>query len=134
MYRSKNAGESWIDISKGLPSRFGFPIIVHPHEKETIYVVPENGAEQRYVCNEALTVYRSRNGGKTWQKLTKGLPQKKCFVQVLRQASCADRCEESGVYIGTNSGHLYYSRNGGDSWELLAQHLPPILALEAAVV
>ena len=131
VYRSTNAAEKWDDISKGLPSRFGFPMIVHPHEKETVYVVPENGAERRYVCDAKLTVYRSHNGGKSWQKLTRGLPQKNCYAQVLRQASAADMCDDPGLYLGTNTGEIFFSRNGGDSWELIQQHLPPILSLEA---
>jgi hypothetical protein len=133
-YASKNAAASWSDISKGLPSRFGFPMVVHPHEAETLYVVPENGAEKRYVCDAKLTVYRSRNGGKSWQALTHGLPQKNCYTQTLRQASTADTCDEAGIYIGTTSGEIFYSRDGGDKWELLAAHLPPVLSLEAAVV
>lgn len=133
VYASKDAAATWDDVSKGLPSRFGFPMVVHPHESETIYVVPEYGAEKRYVCDAKLTVWRSRNGGKSWQALTKGLPQKNCYTQTLRQASTADTCDEAGIYVGTTNGEIFYSRNGGDSWDLLAAHLPPVLSLEAAV-
>lgn len=134
VYRSKDAGADWIDISKGLPSRFGFASVLHPHEAETFYVVSEISPERRYVCDGALTVYRTRDGGKSWRKLTKGLPQKNAYTQVLRHAATADSCEEVGIYVGTTSGSVFYSRNGGNSWELLVEHLAPIMSLQAAVV
>ena len=134
VYRSDNRGESWTDISKGLPSRFGFPIVVHPHDTQTIYVLPENGAEARYVCGGKFVVYRSRNGGRSWLKLTKGLPQKNCFANVLRHAATADACDDAGIYVGTGSGEIFYSRNAGNAWDVLASRLPTILSLEAAVV
>ena len=134
VYRSRDGGESWQDISKGLPSRFGFALAVHPHQPETIYVVPEIGPERRYVFDAELNVYRSRDGGKSWRKLTKGLPRKNTYTQVLRHGSSTDTCEDAGVYIGTTSGEIFYSRNSGDSWELLQAHFPTILSLHAAVV
>ena len=134
VYRSRDAAQNWEDISKGLPSRFGFPMAIHPHEPQTIYVVPEISPEYRYVCDGKLAVYRSRNGGETWQRLTRGLPQKHVYTQVLRHATTTDVCNDAGVYLGTTGGEIFFSRNAGDSWELLRAHLPPVLSLEAAVV
>jgi photosystem II stability/assembly factor-like uncharacterized protein len=134
VYGTTDGAGTWNDLSRGLPSRFGFPLIAHPHEQETIYVIPENGAERRYVCDAKLTVYRSRNRGRSWRKLTRGLPQKNCYAQVLRQAGAADTRDEAGLYFGTNTGEIFFSRDAGDSWDLLAAHLPPVLSLETAVV
>ncbi len=134
IYRSDDAAANWKDISKGLPSRFGFPIATHPHDSGTIYVVPEIGAEQRYVPDGRFCVWRSRNGGRTWQKLTRGLPQQHAYLHVMRQATATDALDEAGVYVGTTGGAIFYSRNSGDSWELLHDHLPAILSLEASVV
>lgn len=134
VYRSRDAAETWEDVSEGLPSRFGFPMSVHPHEPETLYVVPEVSPEYRYVCDGRLTVWRSRNGGRSWQRLTRGLPQKQVFTAVLRHATATDTCDDVGIYLGTTSGEIYCSRNAGDSWELLHAYLPPVLSLEAAVV
>jgi photosystem II stability/assembly factor-like uncharacterized protein len=134
VYRSENAAEDWKDISKGLPSRFGFPMCVHPHEPKTIYVVPEIGAEKRYVPDGRFSVWRSRDGGRKWQELTRGLPQEHAYLQVLRDSATTDSCEEAGVYMGTNTGEIFYSRDSGDSWNLLHAHLPAVMSLEAYVV
>ena len=134
VYRSRNGGADWEDISEGLPSRFGFPMAAHPHEPETLFVVPEVGPEARYVCDGRLTVYRTKNGGKAWRKLTRGLPQKNAYIQVLRHAMQTDTCDNPAVYFGTTSGELYYSLNNGDSWQLLQTHLPRIYSVEAVVV
>ena len=131
VYRSRNGGANWEDISEGLPSRFGFPMAAHPHEPETLFVVPEVGPEARYVCDGRLTVYRTKNGGKAWRKLTRGLPQKNAYIQVLRHAMQTDTCDNPAVYFGTTSGELYYSLNNGDSWQLLQAHLPRIYSVEA---
>lgn len=133
-YRSDDATASWTDIAEGLPSRFGFPIVAHPHESGTIYVVPEVADQCRVTPEGRLGVFRSRNGGRSWQRLTRGLPQQNAWVAIMRHAACADACEEAGIYVGTSGGALFYSRNSGDSWELLEANLPPILSLEAAVV
>ena len=106
---------------------------IHPHDPETIYVVPEIGPEKRFVCDERLGIFRSRNGGKNWQRMTKGLPQKNVFTQVLRHAASADSCDPAGIYVGTIGGEIFYSRNEGDSWHVLAAQLPPILSVEASV-
>ncbi len=134
MYRSDDAAASWKGISKGLPSRFGFPIVTHPHESGTIYVVPENGAERRYVPGGQFRVWRSRNGGKTWQALSRGLPQKHAYIHVMRQAAGADTLDVPGIYVGTVGGELFYSPNEGSSWKLMHNHLPAILSVAVSVV
>ena len=135
VYRSKDAGATWEDIGdKKLPSRFGFAIAVDPHEVSTVYTVPEDSAERRYVMDAKLTVYRSRNGGGKWEKLTNGLPQKNAYTQVLRHAMTTDGADKTGVYVGTTSGEIFYSRNGGDKWELMQSSFPSVVSLHAALV
>jgi hypothetical protein len=134
IYRSDNAGEDWIDIGEGrLPTRFGFPIAVDPNDPRTIYVVPEESDEYHMSVDGHLAVWRSRDAGESWERLTNGLPER-AYVDVLREAMATDSLDQSGLYIGTNTGQLFYSRNGGDAWELLADYLPPILSVEAAVI
>ena len=134
VYRSDNMGEDWIDIGEGkLPSRFGFPVAVHPTDPNTVYVVLEESDEYRMSVDGRFAVWRSRDAGDSWQRLTNGLPER-AHVDVLREAMAIDTFEDAGIYIGTNTGQLLYSRNSGDSWELLADFLPPIQSVEAAVV
>jgi len=134
VYRSDNAGEDWIDIGEDkLPSRFGFPIAVHPTDPNTIYVVLEETDEYHMSIDGELAVWRSKNAGDSWEKITKGLPER-AYVDVLREAMSTDTFEDAGIYMGTNTGQLFYSRDSGDSWELLADFLPPIQSVEAAVV
>ena len=134
VWRSRDAGESWENITLGLPSSFGFPIVIHPREPETIYVLPLVGAEMRCPPEGKLRVYRSRDGGSTWAPLIEGLPQEQAYVTVYRDAMATDGADPAGLYFGTTGGHLYYSRDEGDHWEALATTLPPILSVEAAVV
>ena len=134
MYRSRDGGDTWEDIGEGrLPSRFGFPIILHPHDPDTVYVVPEESDEFRVSPEGAFAVWRSRNGGESWEKLTRGLPER-AYLVALREATCADTLDETGIYVGTSTGQIFASRDGGDNWYLLADYLPPIYSLEAAVV
>jgi len=133
-YRSDDGGASWTDIARGLSSRFGFPIVAHPHDSGTIYVVPEKDAQYRFTPEGRLGIFRSKNGGRSWQRLTRGLPQSNAWVALMRHAACADACDEAGVYVGTSGGAIYSSRNSSDSWDVLAANLPPILSLEAVVV
>ena len=134
VYRSDSAGESWSDISRGLPSRFGFPIAVHPREPKTIWVLPLVSAEMRACPGGSLAVYRSRNAGRSWQKQNRGLPARNAFLTILREAMSTDACDPAGVYFGTETGQLFYSRDEGRRWHLLADFLPPILSVEAAIV
>ena len=134
VYRSESAGENWTDISKGLLSRFGFPMVAHPRESKTIWVVPHIGAEFRVCPQGALAVYRSTNAGRSWSKQARGLPARDTYVTVLREAMSSDTLDPAGVYFGTQTGQLYYSRDEGRQWSLLAGSLPQIFSVEAAVV
>lgn len=134
IYRSDNYGDDWIDIGDGkLPTRFGFPIAVHPHDPKTIYVVPEESEEFHISVDGQMAIWRSRDEGSTWQKLTNGLPQS-AQVNVLRDAMATDTLDDAGIYAGTNTGQLFYSRDAGDTWEILADFLPPIVSVETAVI
>ena len=129
--RSDDGGESWHEVSGNLPSDFGFPIDVHAHEPNTIYVVPITSDSEHYPPEGKLRVYRSRTGGHEWEALTKGLPQRDCYVNVLRDAMAVDSLDACGVYFGTTGGQVYASANAGDSWTPIVQHLPPVLSVEA---
>jgi len=128
--RSDDAGANWTEVSGNLPSDFGFPIVVHTHEPETIYVVPILSDSQHFPPEGKLRVYRSRSGGKEWEALTRGLPQSNCYVNILRDAMAVDAMDPCGVYFGTTGGQLYGSSNEGDSWQTIAGHLPAILSVE----
>ncbi|MDR5683522.1 MAG: exo-alpha-sialidase [Armatimonadota bacterium] len=131
VYRSDDAGESWRDVSGDLPSNFGFPIAVHPHEPDTVYVVPIASDEEHYPPEGALRVYRSRDGGGNWEPLTRGLPDQHCYVNVLRDAMATDRLDPCGVYFGTTGGQVYGSSDGGETWNLIVGYLPAVLSVEA---
>ena len=128
--RSDDAGESWHEVSGNLPSDFGFPIEVHPHEPDTIYVVPIKSDSEHYPPDGKLRVYRSRTGGNEWEALTDGLPQSDCYVNVLRDAMAVDSLESCGVYFGTTGGQVYASANSGDSWTPIVRDLPSVLSVE----
>lgn len=128
--RTDNAGDEWHEVSGNLPSDFGFVIDVHAHEPETIYVVPIKSDSEHYPPEGKLRVYRSRTGGNEWEALTKGLPQKDCYVNVLRDAMAVDRMDPCGVYFGTTGGQVYVSADGGDSWQAIVHDLPAVLSVE----
>ena len=128
--RSDDAGESWHEVSGNLPSDFGFPIDVHAHEPETIYVVPIESDSLHYPPEGRLRVYRSRSGGNEWEALTHGLPQKDCYVNVLREAMAVDSLDSCGIYFGTTGGQVYASPDGGDHWTAIARDLPAVLSVE----
>jgi hypothetical protein len=133
VYRSDNCGDDWVDIGDGkLPSRFGFPIAVHPHDPDIVYVVLEESDEYHMSVDGKFAVWRSRDGGGSWVRLTNGLPAI-AYLNVLREAMALDTLEQAGVYVGTNTGQLFYSRDGGDSWQVLADYLPPVLSVETVV-
>jgi len=132
VYRAEFTGKEWVDISKGLPTRFGFALAVPAAEKQTLFTIPIDSAEHRFVPQGQLRVGRSRNGEKTWQLLTKGLPQSNAFVIILREAMTSDDRDPAGVYFGTSTGSLFYTRDAGDSWHVLADHLQPIYSVSAA--
>ncbi len=128
--RSDNAGDSWQEISGNLPTDFGFVIDVHAHEPETIYVVPINRDSEHFVPEGKLRVFRSRTGGNEWEPLTKGLPQRDCYVNVLRDAMAVDSLDKCGVYFGTSGGQVYASADAGDSWAPIVRDLPAVLSVE----
>jgi photosystem II stability/assembly factor-like uncharacterized protein len=128
--RSDDAGESWQEISGNLPTDFGFPIDVHAHEPETIYVIPIKSDSEHYPPDGKLRVYRSRTGGNEWEALTKGLPQHDCYVNVLRDAMSVDSLDPCGLYFGTTGGQVYASANAGDNWTPIVRDLPPVLSVE----
>jgi photosystem II stability/assembly factor-like uncharacterized protein len=128
--RSDDAGESWREVSGNLPTDFGFPIEVHAHEPETVYVVPIKSDSEHYPPEGKLRVYRSRTGGNEWEPLTKGLPQRNCYVNVLRDATAVDALDPCGIYFGTTGGQVYASADGGDSWAAAVRDLPPVLSVE----
>ena len=134
VYRTENAGEEWIDISEGLPSRFGFGLAVHPHDGDTIYVCPEESDQNRITPDGALRVFRSRDRGGSWKALTNGLPQDHAYQLVLRAAMTTDSLDPAGVYLGTQGGQVLASRDEGDRWEALFPWLPPVYSLKTAVV
>jgi photosystem II stability/assembly factor-like uncharacterized protein len=129
--RSDNAGDSWIEVSGNLPTDFGFPIDVHAHEPETIYVVPIKSDSEHYPPDGRLRVYRSRTGGNEWEALTNGLPQSNCYVNVLRDAMSVDSLDKCGIYFGTSGGQVYGSADAGDTWSAIVRDLPPVVSVEA---
>lgn len=128
--RSDNAGDQWNEVSGNLPTDFGFPIDVNFNEPETIYVVPITSDSLHYPPDGKLRVYRSKTGGNEWEALTKGLPQKDCYVNVFRDAMAVDHLDQSGIYFGTTGGQVYCSPDGGDNWTTIAAHLPAVLSVE----
>ncbi|OAI52004.1 hypothetical protein AYO44_16790, partial [Planctomycetaceae bacterium SCGC AG-212-F19] len=134
VFRSDNAGDSWQEVRGNLPTDFGFPIDVHAHEPETIYVVPIHPELGRVPPDAKLRVYRSRTGGNQWEALTKGLPQENCYVNVLREAMAVDPMKPCGVYFGTTGGQVYASADAGDSWSAIVRDLPAVLSVEAQVL
>lgn len=128
--RTDNAGDSWNEVSGNLPSDFGFPIDVHAHEPETVYVVPIKSDSEHFPPDGKLRVCRSRTGGNEWELLTNGLPHKDCYVNVLRDAMSVDSLDPCGVYFGTTGGQVYVSADGGDMWSSIVRDLPAVLSVE----
>jgi photosystem II stability/assembly factor-like uncharacterized protein len=143
LYRSDNWGDSWSDIAKGVPSDFGFAMAMHPHDPNTVYVIPMDGFREKGDPQEApptccaegkLRVYRTRDAGESWEAMTNGLPQENVYETVLRDGMDTDDHEAAGVYFGTRSGKVYASADNGGSWKLVRDGLPPVVCVKAAVV
>ncbi|MFO0810108.1 MAG: hypothetical protein U0746_15925 [Gemmataceae bacterium] len=128
--RSDDAGDTWKDVGGNLPTDFGFPIDVHAHEPETVYVVPIKSDSEHYPPDGKLRVYRSKTGGNEWEALTNGLPQENCYINVLRDAMAVDSLDSCGIYFGTTGGQVYCSPDGGNRWSAIASHLPAVVSVE----
>lgn len=131
-YRSDDHGDTWTEITAGLPSDFGYALAVDPSDPDTLFVIPEESSQMRAAVDGRLRVYRSRDGGRAWQPLTRGLPQEHAYVTVLREAMTTDTRLPCGVYFGTSGGHLFASRDAGVSWQVIAGFLPRILSVRAS--
>jgi serine/threonine protein kinase/photosystem II stability/assembly factor-like uncharacterized protein len=134
LYRSDDCAESWTDIGNGVPSDFGFPIVMHPRNPECAYVVPVESDEFRCSCDGRLRVYRTRNAGASWEPLARGLPQKGAYETVLRDAMTADSINPTGIYFGTRSGQLFGSSDEGRTWEMIHAGLPAVVCVRSVVI
>lgn len=132
VYRSDDAGDSWIEITSGLPSDFGYALAVDPADADVAYVIPEESSHMRTTVGGRLRVYRTSDAGASWTALTHGLPQEHAYVSILRDAMCNDGHDPVGIYFGTSSGHLFASRDGGARWSLVAGYLPRVLSVTAS--
>jgi photosystem II stability/assembly factor-like uncharacterized protein len=134
LYRSDDWGDSWTDIANGVPSDFGFAMEMHPHDPDTVYIVPLESDGFRCVPEAKMRVYRTRDAGASWQPLADGLPQEEAYETVLRDAMCTDGHPRAGIYFGTRGGKLYGSVDEGESWREIADALPSIVCVRAAVL
>jgi len=134
VYRSDNSAESWTDIANGVPSDFGFPVVVHPHNPDCVYIVPVESDIFRCSCDGRLRVYRSRSAGSSWEPLMRGLPQKESYETVLRDALAVDSYDPAGIYLGTRSGQLFGSRDEGKTWHKIHDGLPSIVCIRTAII
>ncbi len=132
--RSDDAGDQWHEVSGNLPTDFGFVIDVHAHEPETIYVIPIKSDSEHFPPEGKLRVYRSKTGGNEWEPLSKGLPQKDCYVNILRDAMAVDSMDPCGIYFGTTGGQVYASRDAGDNWAPIVRDLPAVLSVEVQTI
>jgi photosystem II stability/assembly factor-like uncharacterized protein len=128
--RSDDAGDNWHEVSGNLPTDFGFVIDVHANEPNTIYVVPIKSDGEHFPLEGKLRVYRSRTGGNEWEELSKGLPERDCYVNVLRDAMAVDSLDKCGIYFGTTGGQVYCSPDGGDNWAPIVRDLPAVFSVE----
>src|SRR5215475_2310697 len=134
IYRSDDHAATWTDIGDGVPSDFGFALLMHPRKPDWVYVVPVESDEFRCACDGRLRVYRTRSAGNSWEGLARGLPQKGAYETVLRDALSTDGLDPLGIYFGTRSGQLFASRDEGRSWEKIAEGFPSILCVHSRVV
>lgn len=133
VYRSDNAGDAWVSIADGLPADFGFPIVVHPHDPDTVYVFPLVADGQRIPPGGEARVWRSRDAGATWTASKSGLPDQ-FYSAVMRDAMTTDQAEQAGIYLGARDGCVFASLDDGDTWSEIADHLPDVLSVRAAVL
>lgn len=134
VYKRHSADASWTDINEGLPSRFGFPMATHPRRPGTAFTVMLEGDFNRVSVGGAFALHRTRDAGKSWTRLSKGLPQEGAWLNVLREGLAVDSGEPAGVYVGTTTGQVFASADEGDTWSLAADRLPQVLSVNAARV
>jgi hypothetical protein len=134
LYRSDNCAETWTDIANGVPSDFGFAMLTHPRNPDCVYIVPVESDEFRCACDGRLRVYRSRNSGASWEPLSRGLPQKRAYETVLRDAITADAFDSVGIYFGTRSGQLFGSCDEGRTWKKILEGLPSVVCVRNAFI
>jgi photosystem II stability/assembly factor-like uncharacterized protein len=134
MHRSDDAGKTWVEITEGLPTEFGFPAAAHPQDRDTFYVIPVDPGHGRVMKDGALAVWRTRDAGNSWQRLDSGLPQEDAYLGVLREGMAMDTYDTPGVYFGTSTGQVFASADEGDSWSEIASYLPSITSVEVAIL
>lgn len=133
-YRSDDSGVAWTEITAGLPTDFGFACAAHPHDRDTYFTTVLDGGHGRTMPEGKAAVWRTRDAGATWERLSNGLPQENAFLGVLREGMATDTHADVGVYVGTSTGQVFASTDGGDSWRELAGYLPPITSVETALI
>src|SRR5207302_3400277 len=126
--------ENWKDIANGVPSDFGFAMVIHPKNPDWVYIVPVESDQFRCACDGRLRVYRTRNAGASWEPLVRGLPQKGAYETVLRDAMAADSFDPPGIYIGTRSGQIYSSGDEGRTWQRILEGLPAVVCVRTGFI
>lgn len=134
IYRSDDSSENWKDMANGVPSDFGFAMVVHPRNADCVYIVPVESDQFRCACDGRLRVFRTRNSGDSWEPLARGLPQRQAYETVLRDGLTADSLDPVGMYLGTRSGQLFASRDEGKSWNKILEGLPAIVCVRSAFI
>jgi hypothetical protein len=134
MHRSDDAGRTWVEVTDGLPTEFGFAAAAHPHDRDGFYVIPLDPGHARCVPEGRPAVWRTRDAGASWERLDEGLPQRDAHLGVLREGMAIDPLDPCGVYFGTSTGQVFASADEGDSWREIAAYLPGIASVEVAVV
>jgi photosystem II stability/assembly factor-like uncharacterized protein len=134
MHRSDDGGNSWTEITEGLPTEFGFAAGAHPHDRDTFYVIPLDPGHGRCMPDGAAAVWRTRDAGSSWERLGSGLPQANAYVGVLREGMAIDTYDDPGVYFGTSTGQVFASADQGETWSEIASYLPGVMSVEVAVV
>ena len=134
MHRSDDGGHSWVEITDGLPTDFGFAAAAHPHDRDTFYVIPLDPGHGRIMPDGAAAVWRTSDGGSTWQRLHRGLPQQNAYIGVLREGLAIDSLDAPGLYFGTSTGQVFASADEGETWDEIASYLPGISSVEVAVL
>ncbi|HEX7084541.1 MAG TPA: hypothetical protein VF186_10545 [Gaiellaceae bacterium] len=134
MHRSDDAGQTWSEITEGLPSDFGFAAAVHPHDRDTFYTIPVDPGHGRVMHEGRAAVWRTRDGGSSWQRLDRGLPQRDAHLGVLREGMAVDTHDVPGLYFGTSTGQVFASADEGESWSEIASYLPSISSVEVGIL